>query len=377
MKRDRFPLGIATGEDFCNRVEERQHLTSNITAGRHTLLLAPRRYGKTSLTLKVLEDVMAGDSKTASVAADFLVAHDISSVQATLLDAVGRITADVLPLHTRAIQTLGRFFSSLKPEVVVSESGAKVRFTPGTGGTQSVMEALEGLDKIAAEKEVRAVVVMDEFQQIGTLSEGKIIEAAIRHAVERARHTSYVFSGSNRHTLSRAFDDDTRPLFHVCDQLVVPRIDADDYISFLQTAAKEAWGKPMAVEAIDAILTATARHPYYVNLLCSRLWRRPAPPTPVPIEEEWTAYVMQEPSWHASEVSQLSPNQRAVLAALAAEPTSKPTSREFLSRVRLANASCAQAVETLTQRDLVFRDETGFFRILDPALERYLASIAS
>ena len=52
-----FPRGIATGIAFCNRENERQRLIKNINSRQHTLIMSPRRYGKTSLALKNLEKI--------------------------------------------------------------------------------------------------------------------------------------------------------------------------------------------------------------------------------------------------------------------------------------------------------------------------------
>ncbi len=53
--RDFFPLGKAYGEAFCNREKEAEKLLGNVQNGKHTFLVAPRRYGKSSLCEKVLE----------------------------------------------------------------------------------------------------------------------------------------------------------------------------------------------------------------------------------------------------------------------------------------------------------------------------------
>src|ERR1700722_786796 len=53
--RQYFPLGKAYGKAFCNRIEETNKLMGNIKNGKHTFLVAPRRYGKSSLCEKVLE----------------------------------------------------------------------------------------------------------------------------------------------------------------------------------------------------------------------------------------------------------------------------------------------------------------------------------
>ena len=52
-----FPQGIAVGNAFCNRVEERSHLKNSILSNEHIVLVAPRRYGKTSLITQILKDI--------------------------------------------------------------------------------------------------------------------------------------------------------------------------------------------------------------------------------------------------------------------------------------------------------------------------------
>jgi hypothetical protein len=51
-----FPLRVAKGENFCNRAEEKRRIQNNITNIQHTLLISPRRYGKTSLALQALHE---------------------------------------------------------------------------------------------------------------------------------------------------------------------------------------------------------------------------------------------------------------------------------------------------------------------------------
>src|SRR5262245_24111938 len=53
--RQLFPLGKAYGKAFCNRAQETEKLIGNIESGKHTFLVAPRRYGKSSLCERVFE----------------------------------------------------------------------------------------------------------------------------------------------------------------------------------------------------------------------------------------------------------------------------------------------------------------------------------
>ena len=44
-----FKLVIAQGDAFCNRTSEKQLICQNMRSGIHTVVYAPRRYGKSSL----------------------------------------------------------------------------------------------------------------------------------------------------------------------------------------------------------------------------------------------------------------------------------------------------------------------------------------
>lgn len=47
------------GEHFCNRVLEIDELVTDVKNGVNVIIFSPRRYGKTSLIMRVLEEVRA------------------------------------------------------------------------------------------------------------------------------------------------------------------------------------------------------------------------------------------------------------------------------------------------------------------------------
>ena len=53
-----FIIGkAAEGDYFINRTEDRKRLDANLTHGINTIIISPRRWGKTSLVKKVLNDI--------------------------------------------------------------------------------------------------------------------------------------------------------------------------------------------------------------------------------------------------------------------------------------------------------------------------------
>ena len=92
MSNDIFPSKLALGEQFCNRVDERQLLKSNIKKCRPTVLISPRRYGKSSLVHQVVSEL---NLPYASV--DLFLAHNDLAITKRILQGVSEIVSNILP----------------------------------------------------------------------------------------------------------------------------------------------------------------------------------------------------------------------------------------------------------------------------------------
>lgn len=368
--RSPFPIGIATGDAFCNRVKELAHLIKNIAHNRHTVLLAPRRYGKTSLVNQVMSEL-----ELPFCAMDFLLCTNSQSAKTKIVERVGELLFQLLPKTQKAIDKVFTIFKKMRPEIVLSAAGQKVILhMPDyqSSPEEMISDVLMNLDKAAIAAKKRVVIFMDEFQQIGELNDRHTIEAAIRHAVERSENVSYVFSGSNRHMLLQMFSEKSRPFYKLCETMTLQRIDELEYIEFIQKQAKAKWKKVMTDEAIQFILSLSARHPYYVNLICNHLWVEGKFPTIEMIEIFWKKYIESEKSVFISELSPLSNNQKEVLLSIATCPTNQPFHNDYLKRTGLTISSQKQALNKLILKDYVFINSLGMTSILDPGIQSYI-----
>ena len=376
--RDLFPLGIATGPAHCNRTVERAELGRNILTGTHTWLWARRRMGKTSLLEQVGRD-LAGDG-IAVAAVDLLVAHDASALEARLRAAVEQVSARIAPKGRKAAARLIAAFRGLGPELSFGPKGLKVRLSPADPPARGITELLLGLDRAAAVSGRRVAVVLDEFQQLATLSPraaSRSLEGAIRHAVERAANVTYLFSGSRRHLLAAMFEDEARPLFRLCRKMTLDRIAEADYRAFLRRAGEARWSGGVESDAIARILAVTGRHPYYLNALCARLWRRRRAPEPRSVDDHWSRIVEEDGRATAGRVFRLPASQRALLKAIAGADggAAHPGSHGFLSALRLPASTGNQAREVLERDDLIRQEADGRWTLMDPVLSSYLRNL--
>jgi len=360
-----FPTGIASGDAFINRFEERERLKRAILAKQHTLLMAPRRYGKTSLLIRVAEEI-----GYPFCAMDLLPIHNEKSVTDIFVDTVGRLVMELLPPAQKAKETLLKIFKSMSPELTLSTLGQKLSLRM-PDAPNNIANLFLHLDEVAVAFDKKAIVFIDEMQQIGFLETGRSIEALIRHAVERSKNITYCFSGSSRHLLKNMFGDSTRPLYRLCSMMEIGRISRDHYRPHLKNLAKERWGVAMSDELFDKLMQITEEHPFYINALCQNLWLEEHAPTIERIEIVWDRYVKDNRGIIVDEVLGLTLNQKNVLASLAHAPIKEVYSGETMVSLKLTPASVHRVIDSLLERDLIYSDKNEAYTLLDPAIRYY------
>lgn len=367
--RDYFPLGVAAGAAFCNRKEETQLLVANLKAGKHTLLMATRRYGKSSLALHALKQ-----SGLPFVEVDFYMATSEAVIEAYILTSVVELIGKALGPVDKLIASIKRYVKTLKPKLDLSAGPVSLELVSDAQSdpASNVKEALLLLERLLAEKNQQAVLLFDEFQTVGVIAQGKGIEAAIRHVAQKTKYLSFIFSGSNRKLLKTMFEDETRPLYKLCWKLVLDRISVAHYTAHMQKAAQAAWKQVLEQPVIDRIIELTERHPYYLNKLCDKLWVYcKNPPTLKEIDKVWLLIVDEEKSDAIKEISQLALGQKNILLQIAKQIDLPLMSREVVLQLKMTSSSMVTALNALEEKDVIEKQKQGY-QIINPVIKFYV-----
>ncbi len=369
---DIFPINVATGKAFCNRVKERKILKQYIRNGRHCVLIAPRRYGKTSLVNQVLLEL-----KMPYAITELTLVASLKDVESIIVNHVGNLLHSILPKTKKAAQSILQLFKWLNPELVLSASGQKLIFRfdySEKNSLDNIIEILKKLDVAAKKVNKRVIVVMDEFQQLCEINSS--VEAAFRHVMQYSQKVSYVYLGSNRHMLLSMFHDKNRPFYNSCEIMRLSRISRQDYVAFIQNAAAERWGKKLTPKVLEEIFNCSEFYSSYVNRICGYFWMGDKPPTIKAIREYWNILVESKAAEFTDNVLKLSKNQKAVLAYMAVMPTSQPTSVDVCYSLKLSESSIRQALNKLLQLDYLYKNGEGIIEVLDPAFRDYIVGLS-
>lgn len=360
-----FPLGIASDEYFCNRVEETNLLIRNIQSHTHTVILSPRRYGKTSLAYRAIQKCGFPYAKV-----DLYMATDHQAIQYAIIKGVNTIIGQVTGVTDKILSSIKHYVKSIKPTLAMSSDGIKLLLEPAAhaNSTESICEALQILNAILERKGQKAVLLIDEFQEVERVAKNQGIEGAIRHVAQETQNFSVVFSGSKRHLIKSMFNDRNKPLYRLCDEIVLDRISNADYKIFLGPFSKKKWGEGMSSDVLEEIMITTERHPYYVNALLRQVFTLDKPLSQADVLAQWNHLAERKKQDLFHETDHFSITQRKLLIAIANGIDKELTSKTFLNENHLASATVVKNIRELLAEDFIEKI-SGCYSLVDPLLK--------
>lgn len=333
--------------------------------------MSPRRYGKTSLVKYTVDEIglLFGE-------ADLFVAVDAKRIEQQILTGVKKIMGGVSSSTEQVLDNIRKYFKKTSAKWTVGTQGVNIALIPENSSdpATTIIEALNALEDLLSKKKIQAVFFIDEVQEIGEVAEGKGIEGALRHVAQQTQFLSFIFSGSNRHLLAKMFYDKARPLYKLCDRIILDRIEESHYTSHINKLARKRWNSNFDDKALDAIFTLTERHPFYLNGLCLHLWESNLKQIPSSDEIRlfWKKMVEEERQEIMRELSVLSSGQRKILIAITEGFIKELTGKEFLKKVNMTSSSVVEALRVLEQRDYIEKKESGEYHLIDPLIRTAL-----
>ncbi len=352
-------------DGLIDRDEETRRLLALAEGGHNTRLSAPRRYGKTSIILRLLSEADRAGLHTVHV--DFYRC-------VTRAEAARRIEEAYL----------ARLAGPLRRTVSALTRSWHTRLKIGAGGVGVQAERVRELDnqrladlldlpkRIFAKSAIRTVVAFDEFQDFLRIGDG--LDGLLRSKIQLHRdEASYVFAGSEPGMLDELFNGKGRPLFDQARPIPIGPLDDGDLAEHIGARFDRAGRDPGV--ALELLLDLARGHPQRAMLLAHHLWEQ-TPRGQVADEETYQAMLeaVDRETRERFERTWLdlgsAPAQRRVLAALANSPHSL-YSKATLLAFDLDKSTAQQAAQALTYAgDLIRVDRR--FTIVDPLFERWL-----
>ena len=266
-----FQFGtLATDENFIDRQEDRALLKQLLTSHINVMLISPRRWGKSSLVKKAMDELMAEDKR---VRVCYIDAFSIGSEAEFYRLFASRVIACASSKVERWIDDAKKFLSGVIPQILVNDQvtdflAFDLKFVPQERDKLTILQLPEMLAK---EKGVKVIVCIDEFQQLANLPEYKDLEGKMRSVWQQQQLTSYCLYGSKRNMMQRIFTQSSSPFYRFGQVIFMGKIAKKYWIPFIQHSFEKT-GKSISQEYADRICDIVACHSWYLQQLCYFVW---------------------------------------------------------------------------------------------------------
>ena len=368
-----FVFGVrVAGDTFTDRREETERLKANFTYGVNTILISPRRMGKTSLVDKVCALVESDEIKIARIDA-FGCRSEDDFINA-LATAVVRATSNK---WEEWIENAKVFLSRFVPKISfgqdpLNDFSLSLEYKASHQITEEILKLPE---VIAQAKGYRIVVCIDEFQQIGDFLDSLTFQKKLRSAWQLQHHVAYCLYGSKKHMMEQMFQNTSYPFYRFGDIFYLDKIGEDDWVKYICQRFK-ATGKHISEDLAREICRVTDRYSSYVQQLAWFVWLRTADAASATSED--VRYGIDrlldacEPLF-IQQTEYLSAYQMNFLHALVDGVHTGFTQRTVLNSYRLGtSANITRLKKTLVEKDLAVTTAPRVLEMSDPILALWL-----
>lgn len=370
MESKPFIFGVATsGDNFTDREKETARLLSNFQHGVNTVLISPRRWGKTSLVQKVCRLTQSDKLK--------IVYLDIFSCRSDG-DFYNAFAAAVLKQTSSKwdewVENAKLFLSRISPRISLgpdpmSDFSISLELNPKSDDIDEILQLPE---KIAQKKGINIVVCIDEFQQIAEFKDSKMFQKRLRSVWQLQKSVSYCLFGSKMHLMNELFEKRNLPFYKFGDAVYLPKISTSDWVEYI-CGRFEATGKHISKELAEKICRTVDNHSSYVQQLAWLVWiQTKEVATDQNFEDAFQDIVDQNTPLFEKQTESLTTYQMNFLRAIVNGVHKEFTTQEVLQKYQLGSSANVSTVKRALIKKELIESEKQQVIIPDPVMRIWL-----
>ena len=323
----------AEGTYFTDRTEDARRLSANLAHGINTILISPRRWGKTSLVKKVINETDRPDTRYV-----FIDIFDCKSEYDFYRSFANEIVKQTSSKIDEWVETAKTFLSNISPKFSfgtdpMNDFSLSFEWSPKDNTEKEILQLPQ---KIAQKKNIRLVVCLDEFQQVADFSDSITFQKKLRSV----------------------FNEKSMPFYKFGDMMFLKKIPTEEWIPFISNKFRET-GKMISEEQVAKICELTENLSSYVQHLAWIVWYKSDKVVRnKDIDDAINDLLEQNKVFFQREVEQLSEFQLNFLKALANGVSSGFSRKEIIKKYRLESSANIQSVKkSLLKKGIIDIDE--------------------
>ena len=355
-----------TGKNFIGREKELTLLMEYMKMGQSVVLVAPRRFGKTSLVLEALSRLKKQNYYTALVDVFTNPTLDLLS---------SAITEEVLKnhkLHKQFIATKNSataLIQNLKLKTVLDDFQFIIGFADNTKNEwELIAESIDFVDTFSKKHNAKMICAYDEFGDIKEFDPKGDLVKLFRSKIQHQTNSTYIFSGSYESVMQNMFVSSKAPFYRLARIIHLGYMEKEPLVAYLKTGFKQLKIK-LPAEYSEKITGLSQCHPYYTQLAFQLVVLFNTLNGRLPDLNELADLMLSTEKDYLEKVWEDISNNKAYVHTLRAIAEN---GKNIYKRLKPKNINVARATKKLEGMGLLFHDETKGYFISDPLLQQWI-----
>jgi len=356
----KFDVEVA-GDFFCGRRKEIAELVDYINNETNIIMFAKRRIGKSSLLKEIFANHLGKN-----ILHTHIDIYSISNVRELYERLVRGIEQSLLGYESnlnklsRLVDSIQTYFSHAKVSVIVSgrpqlkiESTEKDYFL-------AIERLFYGYFDFLKANDLQAVIAIDEFQKIVSLSDALKIEELLRTVANKRENSSFIYTGSKRNILLGMFNDSARAFFKLGTEFQLPAINKNEFYLWVRERFQK---KKILLEiaAFDHLYHQADGETRFIQQVCHEAFRKNNPQAIIDVKciTDIVADVIKKKTYNAQLLNRYTSAQQNTLKIIAMADGKNIYASDVLQENSITKATAQSAVRALIKNGIIFQEENN------------------
>lgn len=352
-----------TGDELIGREKEIMEILNALRSGQSVVLIAPRRFGKTSIMMEALQRL--SDDKYFTGSIDLFTITDIGQLAYEITGQVlkNRKLEEAL---NKLKSNLGEILTNIKFREEIQDAEFILSFgKPEKDKWEQLRSSIQFIESFSVKHNKRICFAFDEFGDIEKMDGIEIIKL-FRGIIQSQKQSVYIFSGSYESVMNNLFVTSKSPFYRMVKIIEPGFLKIPDLTRFVETKLR-ALNIEFDPGQIRQGIEFTRGHPYYIRLF---------------IQEYYFQYLQdKKPSATENIISNMMFSENNYLEKLWDEISNKKELRRVMIKIIQTGKpytgiedkkiNISRAISELVGKGIVFSEKSGYV-LSDPLFERFI-----
>lgn len=366
-----FVFGKAAEEAyFTDRKKETSKLLANLTHGINTVLISPRRWGKTSLVKKVIRSNNRSDVMFVYI--DIFACKSEQEFFSLYATEIIRQTSSKIE---EWVDMAKNFLSNITPKFSfgsdpINDFSLSFEWDPKLGCEKDILQLPE---RIAQKKDLQIVVCIDEFQEIEFFEDALNFQKKLRSVWQYQQNTTYCLFGSKKHLMTKIFSAAECPFYKFGDIMFLNKIPTSEWVEYIKLKFEQT-GKHISDSQAEKICFYSENLSSYVQQLSWTVWYLATDTVEDEMIEGAVDMLLEQMRLlYQRDVESLTALQLNFLKAVASGVQKGFSKKEIRTKFNLESSANIQVVrKALIAKEIIDIDDNGAY-ICDPLFRLWLS----